>query len=756
MASILWIMYRYRSVCATGVVLALLCAGTLAPATAQTPAAGGDSVAAELSDRSVESLFVDFLHYANLGRFVAAESHAQALLAHPGLNPVELLEIADRHRKSMDTLQTIIAHSTIGDSASRVLEVIERGQYEKRKDPNRIARNIRSLNGHAQQWLVAVLHLIDSGEYAIPPLVQTLLDPAEQALWPRVIEALPRLGKSSVNPLVIALAVDDEDVRQNLVHALGEIGYAQAVPYLRRLIAAPNVARETKARAAVAIQRIETLAGREIAGAPEDLFFHLAEQYYDDGEVVRADPRLDEANIWYWDRDAGALSPVVVPRRIFGPVMAMRCCEEALLLKNDHAGAIALWLAANTRREARLGMDTESGDPNETGDVDPTRPDPFPRALYFTQAAGPRYAHLVLGRAVKEADSAVALGAIRALRITAGETSLIGNADSTQPLAQCLRFPDPVVRIRAAIALGAALPRSQFEDSQFVIPVLAGALTQTGREQVLVVDSDQNNVNRVVSALRDGDRDVIGETSFFKALERVRTEFQTLSGAFIGVGTGDSGAGQAIRGLRSEFLFAKTPVVLLSKEGSLAAEQLARGDTYVEVIDAGAGDTDLEEALERVRARTDQAPLDSDLALSLALETAETLRGIAVDGRTVYDVSAATPALIGALSSSDELLQTTAASVLALVPESTAQRAIAHVALDSNQPESLRIAAFGSLAESAKSNGGQLEDAQITALVRIARDDANLVIRTAASQALGAINLAGNKASDIIRSHYGG
>ena len=181
MASILWIMYRYRSVCATGVVLALLCAGTLAPATAQTPAAGGDSVAAELSDRSVESLFVDFLHYANLGRFVAAESHAQALLAHPGLNPVELLEIADRHRKSMDTLQTIIAHSTIGDSASRVLEVIERGQYEKRKDPNRIARNIRSLNGHAQQWLVAVLHLIDSGEYAIPPLVQTLLDPAEQA-----------------------------------------------------------------------------------------------------------------------------------------------------------------------------------------------------------------------------------------------------------------------------------------------------------------------------------------------------------------------------------------------------------------------------------------------------------------------------------------------------------------------------------------------------------------------------------------------
>ena len=43
-----------------------------------------------------------------------------------------------------------------------------------------------------------------------------------------------------------------------------------------------------------------------------------------------------------------------------------------------------------------------------------------------------------------------------------------------------------------------------------------------------------------------------------------------------------------------------------------------------------------------------------------------------------------------------------------------------------------------------------------TKLLRIAKDDADLTIRTAASQTLGAINLGNNKASEIIRAYYGG
>jgi hypothetical protein len=49
-----------------------------------------------------------------------------------------------------------------------------------------------------------------------------------------------------------------------------------------------------------------------------------------------------------------------------------------------------------------------------------------------------------------------------------------------------------------------------------------------------------------------------------------------------------------------------------------------------------------------------------------------------------------------------------------------------------------------------------LEDNQVSTLVGIARDEQDLTLRTAASEALGAANLASNQASEIIRSYYGG
>lgn len=748
-----WCSYGSRF--AWGLFFGLIGGGGVSPAAAQTQTPKVAGTRPDLApETTVESLFADFLHFARMGRFDAANAYAQKLLAHPDLDPVELLEFASRDRKSVDTLLIIIKNSSIGENARQVLELLEKGEYQKRKDPERIQANIENLGGNPQQEASAIRHLAEGGEYAVPPLVEALLDPSKAQLWPRIILALPQLGKGAVNPMVIALAVNNNDVRQNLIHALGEIGYPQAIAYLRKLTVAAGMSKETQAAADQAIARIEALAGRAFPGAPQELFYQLAERYYDEDDAVRADPRLEQANVWYWEATSQALQPVVVPQRIFGPVMAMRCCEEALLLRNDHPEAIALWLAANIRREGRLGMNVESGDASEVATADPTRPTVFPRALYFTQAAGPRYAHLVLDRAVRNHDSAVALGAIEALRVTAGEASLVGNEDLKQPLAQALRFPDLVVRIRAALALGAALPKSQFPDAQFVVPVLAGTLTQSGRRQVLVVDADEGNGNRVMGALR-GDFDVIGAANFDRGLDRVRTEFQSLAGVYLSTDLAEPDVKGALKQLRGEFTFAKTPIVVLAKpRQSVAAEEVVKSDPCVQSIDAAAGDADLKAALSRAAGRAGQAALEPELAKTLALQAAETLRRIAVDGRTVYDVGMAVPALIAALGASDERLQTTAASVLALAPSPQAQRAIAHVALTEKNAKSLRVAAFDSLAESAKNHGNLLEENQITELVRIAREDSDLTIRTAASQTLGAINLANNKASEILRSYH--
>ena len=67
----------------------------------------------------------------------------------------------------------------------------------------------------------------------------------------------------------------------------------------------------------------------------------------------------------------------------------------------------------------------------------------------------------------------------------------------------------------------------------------------------------------------------------------------------------------------------------------------------------------------------------------------------------------------------------------------------------------LRIAAFGSLAECAKAHGNRLENAQVAQLVEIVQSEPDMTLRTAASKALGSINLASSQASVIIRGYYG-
>ncbi len=743
-----------------GVMLAVIGAtfGFVAPAAGQQTGRTGEEASIRIpADTPVESLFADFLHYARMGRFRVADAYARALLSHPELDPVEILELANSDQKSVDTLLILIEHSSIGENAVRVLELIHAGEHQKRQELDRIQANIENLAKGPQQEYFAIRSLAESGEHAIPPIVATLLDPSKAEVRPRLITALTKLGKPAVTPLTMALAVRDNDVRVHLIRALGEIGYPHAIPYLQRLTLNESMPEATKQAAAEAIDRITAITGRAFPGTAADHFFGLAEKYYNEDDMVRADPRVDTANVWYWDESAQTLTATVVPERIFGSVMALRCCEVTLNLQPDRADATALWLAANTRREHRLGMDIESGDPNETGEADATRPAVFPRALYFTQAAGPRYAHLVLARAVKDQDAPLALGAIEALRVTAGATSLVGTEDLQQPLVQALRFPDLIVRIRAALALAAALPKSPFADAQFVMPVLADTVTLTDQEQILVIDADQANLNRVMEALRAGGRSVVGETNFHRGLERARTEFQTLRGLFISTDVAEPGLALALQELRSVFVYSKTPVVVLTKpRHSLLAEDLAEADGYVEPVDAAVADADLVAAFVRVRERTGQTAIDADLSLSFALEAVETLRRIAVDGRTVYDVAVAEPALVAALASPSEDLQTAAATVLALIPNPTAQQAVGQLALDAANPLSLRVAAFDALAESAKRHGNLLAGRQVTELISISRDDTDLTIRTAASQALGAVNLPTSQASGIIRSYHGG
>ncbi len=703
----------------------------------------------------LQSLFEDFLHYARLGKFTEARAQAEELLDDPDLTPLRMLAIADKDADAVPALLRLIQHTSLNDQAQRILDLIRQGEFERRKMPERIAKNIQELGGPPQMEFFAIQRLRESGEYAVPYMIDALLDPGRQQLWPRIIRALPQLGKSAVAPLVQALQVDDPDVRRNIIWALGELGYPQAVPYLLELASKESTEQQTQEAIVDALQRIQQTSDRRPAVSPVPALLSLADQYYYSEGSVAADPRVPTANVWYW-RD-GRLMAIEVPTEIHDPIMAMRTAAAALQIEPDNAEAIALWLAANFRREARLGMDVESTEPDAGADADATRPENFPRSIYFARAAGPLYDHMVLGRAIHDQDKPVALGAIAALSVVAGESSLVGSEDYKQPLVEALEFPDSEVRIKAAIALARALPRQQFDGADRVGVVLAEALRQGGEPQYVVVSEDQDNLNRLAGELRESGATVLSGSNFLAAMQRARSELPDINGVFISTGVENPSVVASIQQLRSESRFRRLPVVILAKRGEEhRAEQAAMGDDATAVVDALASGADLRDAVQGIAEKEGKQPLSADLAAKLALQSAEALRLVATDGRTVIGFAPAVPALISALGTDDQDLRIAAAHVLALWPAANAQQAIAHLALDDINPAPLRIAAFDALAESARRNGNMLDSEQVNRVVQAASATADLTLRTAASQALGALNLQVNEASEIIRSYYRG
>lgn len=350
--------------------------------------------------------------------------------------------------------------------------------------------------------------------------------------------------------------------------------------------------------------------------------------------------------------------------------------------------------------------------------------------------------------------------------MTAGEPSLLGVEDAKQALAESLSFPHRLVRIKAALAIGRAQPRSEFPSAHKVVPVLGEALTLSTRKMVLVVDPADQSRNKTQAVLRASGMDAVAGGDLYAAIQAARDQgVAHFDMILLAADIGSPDLLKAAAELRSDFITAATPIVVYSKPGTTALSQrAARSYTGVsvligEAVEGGTPEeatTALIEAYRRGAATLGIVDLTEELALSLSLEAADVVRLLAVSRSTVLDYSAAEGALITVLGGRAEVLRIRAAAALAMINSSSAQEAIAEAAVNEQNSQSMRVAAFASLAESARTHGSKLGPATIDRVVALTLDGKDLVIRTAASQALGALNLESNRASEIIRAQSRG
>jgi HEAT repeat protein len=582
--------------------------------------------------QTLEENYNDLLHYLKIGRFDLAKGYAQTILD-GNTAPVELFNLAEGNPQGYALLvkaKESAADAELAAVCGKVLDLIEQGRFIRRADPKVIVEEIARLSTTSRGQLAATKRLQDAGEYAIMYMLDALADESRKSEWPNISNALAKMSREAIRPLVAALQTSNVGVKAEIIKALGKIGYPMSLPYLK-YVAEKDDSPELRAIGEESIRQIDAGAVQTPAAA---LFYRLGEDYYNHAESLAPADDVNFANIWFWsappkagetsptggDAQAKRLSREQVDKRYFNELMAMRCCEWALKADAGFGEAIGLWVAAFFKAEAaNPEMPAYFGE----GHAD---------AMTYATTAGAEYLNLALARALRDKDAQVALGVVEALSTTAGEKTLFYRVGNIVPLAEALTFDSRPVRYSAAIAIAAAGPTQSFPEARFVIANLAEAIGQSSEQPAEEVPM---------------------------------------------------------------------------WNGSLA-------DTY-------------------------------------ALRAAKMMYKLAQTRNAVLDLSAAESALVAATKDKRAEIQMLAGQILAHLSTPSAQRAIAAMALADNNSKEIRVAAFNSLAVSAKQNGSLLDDATIDAVYSlVSSKEIDPVLRAAAAAAYGALNLPSQKVKNLI------
>lgn len=469
--------------------------------------------------QTLEQNWNDFVHFTAIGNFDLAKGYAQAII-YSNPEPVELFKLSQSNPHGYSILLRVNeSREDLAEVTGEIIDIIEQGRFSRRTDAAIISGEIKRLSSTPRGRIAAVKRLRNAGEYAIPYMLDALADAARKDEIPNITAALPQIGRDAIRPLVAALQTEDVAIKAEIIRALGKLSYTQSLAYLK-YIAENDEAAELRQLAEYSIKQVDP-ASLKVSAA--ELFYKLAESYYYHRDSLAPAEDADFANIWFWNQTSGRLDRREVDRGNFYELMAMRCCEWALKADPNIGKAIALWLAAFFKAES-TGL---------------AQPDYFHAthadAFTYATTAGPEYLHEALLRAVKDKDAYIALGLVEALATTAGERSLLFRLGTEQPLVDALSFDDRAVRYSAAVAIAAAGPTIDFDESILVVENLADAISPDGKDDwdQQMIDFYATRAAKVMLQLAQSRNAVIdlskAKEAFIRATTDERAEIQKLA-----------------------------------------------------------------------------------------------------------------------------------------------------------------------------------------------------------------------------------
>lgn len=670
-----------------------------------------------------QELLKDFIHYVRIDRPDLARGVGEELLS-LGLTGPQFVDLVEASGEADRFQQAAPKGMRMGDlegTASALIRLYERGRLERARLPDEIARNIDLLTGTARGRILARERLLSAGEYAMPQLLEAMLDRSNPARQAEVARVVADLGRQAIMPLVSALPGLDASAQERVIDVLGLVDYRTSLPFLY------DIARETsspsvKAAAERAISRLGGQPGGDAAAA----YAELAEGYYQERRELTSFPGEEIQLLWSFDPGVGlVMTGIATP--VFHEAMAMRLAERSLTLRSANPDAVALWVASNFSRE----IDSPEGYDN------PAYPASRREAMYYAVAAGADTGQRVLARALDTRDTPLARLAIESIERTAGGDSLWAGQGPRKPLLEALTYPNRRVQYEAALALAAAHPTTGFAGSDRVVPILGGAIRDASTRFAVVLTRDaeeypglRDQLEQLGYSVAPGARTIGEAATAIAEAPAVDLIVTSLS---------PEATRNVIAEARGNPKLLATPVLAFSSAQGLAELRAEyERDVSVAVRAQNVSGEGFEETITQLVDSAMGGVISADEAEAYATRAIAALRDLAVAGSAVFDVGDATTPLAGALASSAGERQMRLADVLSRVDRPRAQVALFDAALAASGEQ--RVALLGSVAQSARRFGNHLEERQVARVLQLARSSEGAEA-TAAAALMGALGL---------------
>ncbi|MEA2734048.1 MAG: hypothetical protein QOE14_499, partial [Humisphaera sp.] len=652
--------------------------------------------------------------------------------------------VADERKDNLDEwLLRWQGTQQLKDISSQIITVLNEGRRLRRADPYAIQRNVERLINVGRGYQLALRELRDSGELAVPVMIDYLRDPAKARYHDAIRNALRDLGRLALSPLVTATETKNQELLIPVVNALGEIGYSAAIPYLDRLAVSQD---HTPAVRSAASQAIARMGVNPQQLNPSDLFYELGEKFYYDNADITADKRDPNApaNVWYWDEQKG-LVRLQVPQGIFNEIMAMRAAEYSLKLGQSQGDALSLWLASNYKREAEL----------PDGVKDPTRAENQPSAHFYGVDSGASYLNNALARGLRDRNSQVSLRVIKSLQEIIGRTNMFAvqqGVGGAPALIAAMSSPDRLVRFESAFAIAAALPQQSFEGQDRVVPLLAEAMSQTGVPSVLVVMPTQDRANAAVNELKQAGYAAVGATNPEQAVAG-SNQLPAVDVILISEELGPPQVDQLLLLASQNAKLAGSAKVVVVRSGASPYTARAINTPLLSVTQAAdAGGT--KAAIEQARAKASALPIDQAAAATYALRAADLLRQIALTQtqaqNPVLNLAAAEQTVLAALNDSRPDVVKAAGQVLAYLNSGSGQAAVLQTVLAQNTADDVRVSLLKSASTNAKFYGNRLSPQQVQSLDQMIEAATNPDVKNGAGEFRGSLNLPADQAKTLV------